>query len=52
MKLVRPKLRLRVRVRDRNFVSSTVTLDDRSADETSISRVHWPWNEGDERFSR
>ena len=51
MKLVRPKMRLRVRVQNRDFVSSTVKVGDQSPEGTNLSSIHWPWR-GDERFSR
>lgn len=53
MRLIRPRLRLRVRVQHRDFVSSSVIIkvDERSVDGMSVSSVHWPWN-GDGPFSR
>lgn len=41
MELIRPKMRLCVRVQDRDFVSPTVTVE-----KTSVgSSVHWHWSD-------
>jgi hypothetical protein len=41
MKLIRPKMRLRVRVQRRHFVSSTINVHDQNSDGTNVSSVHW-----------
>ncbi|KAH0828060.1 hypothetical protein J3R83DRAFT_3711 [Lanmaoa asiatica] len=51
MKLVRPKMRLRVRAQNHEFVSSTVKVCDQNPDEKNASEVNWLWDD-DERFSR
>jgi len=51
MRLIRPKMRLRVRAQNREFVSSAIGVDDRSLDGMKIASVQWSWND-DERFPR
>ncbi|KAF8444875.1 hypothetical protein L210DRAFT_943580 [Boletus edulis BED1] len=52
MRLIRPKMRLRVRAQHREFVSSAVKVDDRGLDGMNfLGRVQWPWND-DGRFPR
>jgi len=45
MKLFSPKMRLRVRGNERDFVSSDVRVDNHKSDIEKNGRcTHWPWS--------